>query len=60
MTGQTEVAELENIRTLLIRPESKLSHILKLHRMKHQQNVAAFSASIKIVISRYSAHAPGR
>ena len=59
LTGQTEVAELENIRTLLIRPESRLSHVLNLHRMKHQQSVSAFSASIRIVISRYSAHALG-
>ena len=53
-TTQTEADLLKNIEALMVRPENKLSYVLKLHNMKQEQGqpVAHFSACVRVAARR--------
>ena len=54
LTQQSEDELLKNIEALLVRPENKLAHVLKLQSMKQDsdETVAAFSAKLRSAARR--------
>ena len=54
LTSQIERHLLDNIQALMVRPENKLSHVVRLQRMKPDsgQAVANLSASTRALVRR--------